>query len=912
MKKTSFDCFAVSTAAYRAYKNADYRTSANLLLVWKSEIENLKRDQSAAYAFWLLGISLYMCEDYVACESYLLKAERIYRSLNKSETLNCIWWRAMSLQIRKHYKKSASVYKLASDCAIQFDLTNSGWPSRAQAHIGYCLWQVKEYAKACSAFSRSIDLGKDASLSSIDGLIEKLMHLYSDGAESKEHRIMLRKLIGRATKSVDAKLKKLSAPESRKDATKERLFGCVIDDPYRWLEDVYSDEVKAWISLQNYYSNEYLTAIPGRSEMLKRIHKMFSSKELKSTYKVGRYYFTSDKHPSKVYRSEKLGQFSKLVLSSDDWPKNHRLTNTVISRDGNYIAYFVNAKGSDWQSIYVKNMSTGKRIRGVIKNVRARTVVWDKESTGFYYAAFNEDDDRCRIRYHKLRSKQSDDRLIFTIEEPDVYASITMVDACKYLMVYTYGTRRTRHAMFLIGIQSARPKIVPIFDEQSYAYHYIGQKNDSVFFITDKNAPMFRIVSLSIRDVEKCAKSGRRVRFSEVINEKSYSLKRAFKWGDYLVCVYASESGEVIKRWNTAAQRYLKPIELPVGTSVTEFHYLDYPIVRMMIEGYTVPPTIYELNFETGSFSSKSDHKLMVDPTQFVTEKLHARARDGSKIPFFVRYKKGLKLDGNNPTLMTGYGGFDREVEPTCDNYDLVWMDLGGICVEALLRGDAGLGAEWRKAGTRESKQLTFDDFVAVARTLIRKKYTCPQKLGISGFSNGGLLTGVALTQHPELFGAVEIGCGLLDMLRFHKFGTERHYELEYGTATTKKFFEVLRAYSPLHNLAGKRYPPVLINTGSHDDRVSPAHSYKFAASLQKLQQSDSPVLLNVEMDAGHGFHAQSNLGVNRLSFFGYELGLIPRAFLTPTAAPPNRAEKGDATVVAKKGTAKPTRRRKT
>jgi prolyl oligopeptidase len=391
---------------------------------------------------------------------------------------------------------------------------------------------------------------------------------------------------------------------------------------------------------------------------------------------------------------------------------------------------------------------------------------------------------------------------------------------------------------------------------------------------------MFRIVSLSIREVEQCAKKKQRPKFHESLPEQSHSLKRSFKWGQFLVCVYATNGGEKIRRWNTAHNLELKSIDLPVGTSVTEIYYMDYPVIRMLIEGYTVPPTTCELNFETGHLTTKSAYKMMIDTNQFITEKLYARSRDGSKIPFYVRYKKGLKLNGKNPTLMTGYGGFDRDIDPSCDNYDLLWMDLGGICVETVLRGDAGLGAEWRKAGTRENKQHTFDDFIAVAQTLIRKKYTQPTHLGISGFSNGGLLTGAAMTQRPDLFGAVEIGCGLLDMLRFHKFGTEKHFELEYGTATNRKFFEVLRAYSPLHKLKKRAYPAVLISTGSHDDRVSPAHSYKFAATLQRCQTSDAPILLNVEMNAGHGFGAHSNLGLNRLTFFGYQLGLLPKALL--------------------------------
>jgi len=880
-RKADFNCFEVNSAAYKFYKAGDYKNAAKILLSNKSHIAKLgKMDEGAAYAYWLLGISLFMCEKFAACEPYLLKAGRIYDDLKKSEVLNCMWWRAMSLQARNQFKRAARVLNKAIEWTEANAFTDSEWPQRMHAQVGYCYWKTKDFDAAFDAFEKSVRQSKNVPLAAVSGLVEKLMHLLSVEAKDPSHKEMLRKLLRHANKNVVRLLNQLVVPESRKEVVREKHFGAMISDPYRWLEEVHADEVKQWIAVQNQYSNSYLEAIPGRGEVLKLVHKMFSAKTLKVIYKVGPYYFSSDKPATKLFRSERPGQFSQLVLSSEDWSKNCRLSNTVVSRDGKYVAYFVMTNGSDWQTIYVKNMDTGKRVRGVIKNVHARTLTWDKNSTGFYYAAFDRGDDRCQIRYHKLHTSQAEDKVIYKFDEPDVYASISIIGNHKYLMVTTYGTKKTRHSIFLINIQNVRSRRLHVLKEQSKGFYFIGQKDDRVFFITDKNAPLFRIVSLSIREVEESAKSNRLPRFRQVLEEQPHLLKRAFKWGEFLVCVYATDECEIIQRWNTVKNTKLAAIKLPVGTSVNEIYYMDYPNIRMLVEGYTIPTTTYELNFETGKFTTKTAYQSMLDTSQFVTEKLYARSRDGSRIPFFVRYKKGLKLNGTNPTIMTGYGGFDRDVDPSCDNYDLVWMDLGGVCVEAILRGDAGLGADWRKAGTRESKQNTFDDFIAVAQALIRRKYTRPDRLGISGFSNGGLLTGAALTQRPDLFGAVEIGCGLLDMLRFHKFGTERHFELEYGTASTKKFFEILRGYSPLHNLRKRKYPAVLINTGSHDDRVSPAHSYKFAATLQELQQSDAPVLLNVEMNAGHGFHAQSYLGINRLSFFGYQLGLIPKALL--------------------------------
>ncbi len=888
-KKSEFNCFQVSTAAHQFYKNKDYKNAAKLFLSHKKDLEKLgNKVESAAYAYWLLGISLYMCQKYVQCESYLFRAARIYKYLKKTEYLNCLWWRGISLQHRKQFKKAAASFNSASEWAIANDSQTSDWSCRALSQIGFCLWQVKDFDGAFNAFEKCLALSSNASLNAVSSLLEKILQLFQSDLTDSTRGSHLRKLAQRASKIVSRKLTHLPKPTTESRPVKDRRFGNVISDPYRWLEDIHSDEVRKWMGMQAASSIQYLEAIPGRSEMLVRIHKLFAVEPPKVMYKSGPYYFTTNKSLSRLYRSDNPGKFPKLVLSSDELPEDCRIHHTKISRNGNLVAYWVMTKGSDWQSIYVKNMSTGKKIRGVLKNLRACDMIWGKDDRGFFYAAFSRESNHSQVKYHKLGTAQSQDKVLYTLEQPDVYAGISMTADGKYLMVHAYGTKRDRHSMFLLNIKSTRHKRTIVLDEQSNGFYFIGQKDGLMFFMTDKNAPMFRIVSVSIKEIEERSKVNGRAKFREVLPEKRDSLKRAFVWGDFLVCLYTTKNGEVIERWNIKTKTHFEQIRVPNGTSITSTNYMDFPIVRCVVEGYTSPTMIYELNFRTGKLVVKTPNKFMIDVNQFVTEKLHARSSDGSKVPFFVRYKKGLKIDGNNPTILTGYGGFFKDIAPSFDYYDLLWMELGGVCVEPILRGDNGLGADWRKAGMRENKQRTFDDFIAVAQTLIRKKYTHPSRLGIYGYSNGGLLAGAVLTQRPDLFGAVEIGAGLLDMLRFQKFGTEKHYVSEYGSSASKKYFDVLHDYSPLHNVKKREYPPVLINTGSHDDRVCPAHSYKFAATLQQNQTGDAPILLNIEMNAGHSFNAQSNMGVNRLSFFGYTLGLIPKQFLRPITKPPN------------------------
>ncbi len=889
IKKPEFNCFQVSTDAHQLYKNKDYKAAAKLFLAHKKDLEKLgNKNEGAAYAYWLLGISLYMCEKYVQCELYLLKASRIYKYLKKTDYMNCMWWRGFSLQHRKQFRKAAASFNSACQWSLANDSKSADWPSRALSQIGFCLWQVKDFDGAFDAFERAVKLSAKASLSNVSSLLDKLLQLFHNDSYDKRHREHLRKLAERTSKIVSRQLSHPAKPITELRPVQERRFGQVISDPYRWLEDIHSAEVQKWMGVQSAVATMYLETIPGRSEMLVRIHKLFSIEPPKTMYKSGPFYFTTNKSLSRLYRSDKPGKFPKLVLSVDELPENCTIHHTKISRNGNLVAYWVMTKGSDWQSVYVKNMSTGKRVPGVLKNLRACDMIWSKDDRGFYYAAFSRDSSYSQIKYHKLGTAQSRDKVLYTLEQPDVYASISMTADGTYLMVHTYGTKRDRHAMFLLNIKSTRHQRTVVLDEQSSGFYFIGQKDGVMYYMTDKNAPMFRVVSVSIKEVEERRKANKLAVFHEVLPQKPDSLRRAFVWGDFLVCLYTTKSGEVIQRWNTKTKKYLEPIQVPHGTSITNMTYMDFPKCRCVVEGYTTPTMIYELNFKTGKFVPKINSKSIIDISQFVSEKLYARSSDGSKVPFFVRYKKGLKLDGNNPTILTGYGGFFRDVSPTFDYYDLLWMDLGGVCVEPILRGDNGLGADWRKAGMRENKQRTFDDFIAVAQALIRKKYTKPSRLGIYGYSNGGLLAGAVLTQRPDLFGAVEIGCGLLDMLRFHKFGTEKHYVSEYGSSTSKRFFQILHDYSPLHNVEKRAYPPVLLNTGSHDDRVCPAHSYKFAATLQRNQTGDAPILLNIEMNSGHGFSSKSNMGVNRLAFFGYALGLIPKQFLKPQTKSPN------------------------
>ncbi|HEY9718270.1 MAG TPA: prolyl oligopeptidase family serine peptidase, partial [Trichormus sp.] len=348
---------------------------------------------------------------------------------------------------------------------------------------------------------------------------------------------------------------------------------------------------------------------------------------------------------------------------------------------------------------------------------------------------------------------------------------------------------------------------------------------------------------------------------------------------------YATEDGETLECMKRDDRTLVARIKLPSNATVESCSFVAWPKMELKLQGPTTPNSIYEFDFKTGDLRLDVSQKPLIDVEEYTTEKLYARSKDGARVPFYVSYKKGLPLNGDNPTILTGYGGFNHSVAPRFCYYNLAWMEQGGVCVEAVLRGDGDLGRHWRDQGTRGQKQNTFNDFIAVAQELIRKRFTRPARLGITGSSNGGLLVAAAMTQRPDLFGAVAVHNGLLDMLRYHKFDFARQYIAEYGTADKANDCRALYAYSPLHRLKRRAYPPVLINAATNDDRVNPAHSYKFAAALQHLQTGDGSILLSVESNAGHHGKQKSMRLIRELAFFGTVLGLMPDCYLRRAAA---------------------------
>ncbi|HEY9678723.1 MAG TPA: prolyl oligopeptidase family serine peptidase [Drouetiella sp.] len=877
MTKTKFDAYPILTEAFREYQKQRYKESLSLLKKHLPKLERLgKWDAQLAYAYGLIGNNLFLLGKVDDCMPFFRKASVINKHLKVDKALHDLWWLGHCFERKKNWKRAAQVYKEIATIAPRVGQQESGWVCQSQAMEAVCRYQIKEFDQSLALFESSVNhaYAEYVTLNTVSAVAERVFH-YWRITSTKRLKSRLLRLSKAMTALVAKRLHTLSPPKTPAYDSSENFFGTIVEDPYRWLENIQSRPVKTWIDNQNHVSELYLNSIPSRTEFLEALHQLGPLSSLRIHWRRGKYFFSSDRPLTQLFRSSNINSAPKVVLDSTKFPDDVVIQNVSVSSDGKFVAYWLATGGSDWHTIRVRDISTGKDVRGIIKDARATSLAWKRDCSGFYYTAHSRSNDYTEIRFHKLGTVQSKDKLIYRVSKLETYAGAHLVNSEKHLLVDLTSTRRNLYSNFLIDL--ADGSTIPIAAEQESHYVFIGQNDEKLFFRTNKDAPLERIVSVNLSSLENAKAKKYKPRFHEEIAQRNLSLKFSFAWGAFLVCVYGTTGGDIIRRYSKGRQ--LKAIRMPLGIAILDFGFLRYPDVEVLAEGYVCPQTLYKLNLESGLFEEIEQEQRSFDTKDYVVEERQAKSKDGAKVPYYIRYKKGLKRDGSNPTIISGYGGFGHALSPSFNSYDLLWSSFGGIVVDTVLRGDNGLGTTFRNQGTRETKQKTFDDLIAVAEDLIRKKYTSRTKLGITGGSNGGLLVGAVLTQRPELIAAAHCNAALLDMLRFHNFGTEKHYAAEYCSATNKRHYKILRAYSPLHNLFERNYPPVLIDTGSHDDRVNPAHSYKFAATLQKVQTAKNPVLLKVEKNVGHGFVRTSMRDFDRLCFFGYHLGLLPASF---------------------------------
>ncbi len=655
-----------------------------------------------------------------------------------------------------------------------------------------------------------------------------------------------------------------SYPETRREEVIDTYHGTKVVDAYRWLEDADSQETAAWVAEENKVTFAFLESIPQRDAITQRLTQLWDYEKFGTPRKEGKRYFYSRndglQNQSVVYWADSLDAEPKVLLDPNTLSEDGTIAlgGYSISNDGKYMTYGLQMAGSDWAQWHVREVETGKDLPDTLKWIKFSGASWDHKGTGLYYSRYPEPKEGAglteanfnqKVYFHKLGTPQEDDAVVFeTKDQPKWSSEAEVSEDGRYLIaVIGKGTGPVNQVHVRdLKARGKRGGFKPIVDTFEAEYVFLGNRGYRFFFRTDNKAPRGRIISLDVR------KPGPES-WKEIVPQSDATLRSASLVGGKLVTNYLRDAySEVIIR--DLKGKALKTLELPgIGTAGGFYGRSKQQETFYSFSSFTMPKTVYRYDFGTGKSTLFKQPKVAFDASVLETKQVFYTSKDGTKIPMFLVHKKGLVLDGNNPTLLYGYGGFSIPLTPYFKVARIAWLEMGGILAVPNLRGGGEYGEEWHLAGTKLVKQNVFDDFIAAAEWLIAQKYTSSPKLAISGRSNGGLLVGAVMTQRPELFGAALPGVGVLDMLRFHKFTIGWAWVDDYGSSDNPEEFKALHAYSPYHNLKETAYPATLITTADHDDRVVPAHSFKFAAELQRVHTGTTPVMIRIETKAGHG-----------------------------------------------------------
>lgn len=652
----------------------------------------------------------------------------------------------------------------------------------------------------------------------------------------------------------------LNYPETRKVNQVDTEYGVEVSDPYRWLEDPDSEETKAWVEAQNQVTFGYLNQIPQRDPLKNRLTQLWDYEKYGIPFKRGDRYF--------YYKNDGLQNQSVLyVLNSlDDEPRvlidpnllsadgTTSLTGVAMSKDGNFMAYALSYSGSDWKEWKVRNIETGEDLPDHIKWSKFSGAAWTHDHQGFFYSRYDEPNEQTKhedvnyyqkLFYHKIGTDQSEDILVYHRPDRKEWGfSGEVSEDGNYLIISVWLGTDAKNLVFYKDLTDRNAEVVELISEFEAEYSFIDNDGSLFWFQTDLDAPRGRVIAIDIN-------TGYR---TEVIPESDETLQGLTVLNHQFVAAYLKDAHSQIKIFSLDG-KLGREVKLPGLGSAGGFDG-DRTDTETFYSftSFTTPTTIYRYNMLTGESSVFRQPQADFNPDEYESKQIFYHSKDGTRVPMFITYKKGIKLDGNNPTYLYGYGGFNISLTPSFSVTQLVWMEQGGVLAIPNLRGGGEYGEQWHQAGTKLNKQNVFDDFIAAAEWLIANQYTCRKKLAIGGGSNGGLLVAACMTQRPDLFAAVLPAVGVLDMLRFHKFTIGWAWCSDYGSPENAEEFKALYAYSPLHNLKpGTHYPATLITTADHDDRVVPAHSFKFAAALQAAHAGEAPVLIRIETKAGHG-----------------------------------------------------------
>jgi len=651
-------------------------------------------------------------------------------------------------------------------------------------------------------------------------------------------------------------------PNSRQDSQVDSYHGVEVKDPYRYLEESSSDETKEWVRAQNLITFNYLDQIPQREAIRKRLNDLWNYERFGLVSKEGSRYFLCKndglQNQDVLYFFDKVGDVPKLLLDPNNFSSDgtSSLSFYSPSHDGNLLAYGISKAGSDWVTIKLLDVENQRELDEEINWVKFSDATWLPDGTGFYYSRYDQPEEGRekealnfyqKVYFHKVGTSQNEDALVY--DSPDhkdwVFGSIVSEDG-KYLIIDARKGSASENAIFYKKIGS-NDSWKELFSDFNARYHYIGNDGTTFWFKTDLGAPKGKVVAVDLKNPSEKF-------WKELIPESDNNIQYVQLVGNRFIVGYLKDVHSQIAQFDLDGTLE-KEINLPSIGMALGFSGLQKDMETFYVfTSYTKPSTVYRYDFLTGESDLVFEPAFPMLLDDFEIKQVFYPSKDGVRIPMSLVSRKGMALDGNNPVRLSGYGGFNIPVTPAFSPEGAAWLEMGGVLAIANTRGGAEYGEEWHNAGRLQRKQNVFDDFIAAAEWLIEEKVTSPSKLAIIGGSNGGLLVGACVTQRPDLFGAAIPMAGVLDMLRYHLFTIGWAWVPEYGSSDLLEHFESLYKYSPLHNLQrGTSYPPTLILTADHDDRVVPAHSYKFAAAMQEVQGGDSPILIRIETDAGHG-----------------------------------------------------------
>lgn len=676
-------------------------------------------------------------------------------------------------------------------------------------------------------------------------------------------------------------------PETKKIDHIDNYFDNKVNDPYRWLEDDRSAETEKWVKAQNEVTYGYLDKIPYRNAIKERMEKLWNYEKIGSPFKEGEftYYYKNNglQNQSVLYRKDKNGK-EEVFLDPNTFSKDGTtsLGGVDFSRDGSKVAYAISEGGSDWRKVIIMDATSKKILEDTIVDVKFSGVSW-RGNEGFYYSSYDKPKgselsaktDQHKLYYHKLGTSQKEDKVIFGADQKRRYVGGNVTDDDNYLIITaansTYGNE-----LYIKDLTQENSPIITIVDNFKNSSYIIENEGTKLFIVTDLDAPNKKVVTVDLSNPKQ-------ENWKDFIPETENVLSPT-TGGGYFFANYMKDAVSLIKQYDYSG-KLVREISLPgIGTASGFGGKKEEKTLYYSFTNYITPGTIYSFEPNGGKSDIYQKPKVDFNSEDYESKQVFYTSKDGTKVPMIITHKKGLKLDGKNPTILYGYGGFNVSLTPSFSIANAVWLENGGVYAVPNLRGGGEYGKKWHVAGTKMQKQNVFDDFIAAAEYLTKSKYTSKDFLAIKGGSNGGLLVGATMTQRPDLMKVALPAVGVMDMLRYHTFTAGAGWAYDYGTAEdSKEMFEYLKGYSPVHNVKkGVQYPATMVTTGDHDDRVVPAHSFKFAAELQEKQLGSNPALIRIDINAGHGAGKsvsatiQENVDMQAFTFYNMGIKQLP------------------------------------